>query len=104
MKTQLNPVALYWAPFNRFELRLPGKAVDDCSHSGPCDDDVAHWESRVVRPENCTPEALREELDEYGAWSAEELADDAANWERIVWIACGNVSEEENPDCSEPLP
>ena len=103
MKTALLPSALYWASFNRFELRLPGACVADCSHSGPCDADVAHWAPLVTRPADCTPDALRSELREYGAWDADELADDAANWARILWLAAGNVSDEDSPDSSEPI-
>lgn len=105
MKTAIidNPAALYWASFNRFELRIPGAAVADIAQPGPADESVEHWAPKVERPERCTPEALAAELKEYGAWDAEELADDAANWRRIVWCAACNVAEDENPDCSEPL-
>lgn len=106
----LNPESLYWASFNRFELRLPGQCVLDCSHSGQCDSDVAAWIDRVqaqvetdgftLKP---TAELIRLELKEYGAWSPKELADDEQNWHRLVWIAAGNISEDENPDCSEPV-
>jgi hypothetical protein len=82
------------AYFNRFCLELPAEAVTDCSHSGACDSDVAHWAPKIERPADCTPEALRAELREYGAWDSEELADDAANWERIVWLAAGNIRDE----------
>ena len=103
MKTALLPSALYWASFNCFALRLPGDCVADCSHSGPCDADVVHWAPLVTRPADCTPDALRAELKEYGAWDADELADDAANWRRILWIAAGNISEDDAPDCTVPV-
>lgn len=110
MKTTINPSALYWATFNRFELRLPGHAVIDCSHSGRCDDDVAHWTPKIreqVERDGFanapTPESIRSELEEYGAWDAEELADDDANWQRLVWLAAGNIAENDAPDCSEPV-
>lgn len=82
------------AYFNRFELDLPSEAVADCSHQGRCDEDVAYWETRVTRPAALTPELLALELKEYGAWDAEELADDAANWRRILWLAAGNIKDE----------
>jgi len=37
---------------------------------------------------------VRDELREYGAWGRKELKDDAANRERIIWIAGGNIREE----------
>lgn len=110
MRTNINPTALYWTSFNRFELRLPGEAVTDCSHSGACDLDVAHWAPIVAEqveqdnfPRRPTPDAIRAELREYGAWDANELADDNANWQRLVWIAACNVAEEPAPDHSAPV-
>lgn len=107
---ELNPSALYWASFNRFEMRIPGEAVPACSHSGACDSDVAHWAPMILaqadrdnfknRP---TPDKIRAELKEYGAWDETELADDEANWRRICWLACGNISDTDEPDCSEPV-
>jgi hypothetical protein len=106
----LIPDALYWASFERFELRMSGEAVEACSHSGACDDDVAYWAPIVAAqaekdnfPHKPTPDVIRAELKEHGAWDAAELADDAANWLRVVWIAAGNIAEDDAPDCSEPL-
>lgn len=107
---QINSEYLYWASFNRFELRISGQAVIDCSHSGGCDDDVAHWAPKIASQierddfaNKPTPEKIRAELKEYGAWDDEELADDEANFQRLVWIACGNIAESDEPDCSEPV-
>lgn len=83
------------AYFNRFALELPLGAVEDCSHQGQCDDDVEFWANKLIRPETLTPELLAAELKEYGAWDAEELSDDDANWRRIVWLAAGNIREEQ---------
>ena len=109
MKTSLNPESLYWVSFNRFELRLTGQCAMDCLHQGPCDADVAHWAPLVWRQveqdafyNKLTADAIRAELKEYGAWDADELADDAENWLRLVWIAASNLAECESPDCSEP--
>lgn len=110
MKSQIDPSALYWASFNRFELRIPGECALDCSHSGPCDADVARWVPRVraqiaedAFPNGPTPDMIRAELADYGAWDAEELANDDANFARLIWIAACNVAEEPQPDCSEPV-
>ncbi len=37
---------------------------------------------------------LRKELEEYGAWDAEELANRADNEKRVVWLAAGRIREE----------
>jgi len=84
MKTQ-------FADFERFTLEIPQEAIGDCSHQGACDEDVEHWQSKIARPDECTEEALAEELREYGAWEDAELQDDDANWLRIVWIAACNL-------------
>lgn len=82
------------AYFNRFTLELPDAAVADCSHQGPCDEDVAHWSPRIERPAEITADALAAELKEYGAWEPEDLADDLANWHRLIWLAAGNIKDE----------
>lgn len=59
MKTSIidNPSALYWASFNRFELRLSGEAVCAYSHSGSVDADVAHF-APIVRAQMSGPAGL----------------------------------------------
>lgn len=111
MKTiTINPSKLYWAVFNTFELRLSGQCVIDCSHSGDCADDVARhvrFVRRQIESDNFTnkptPEKIRRELKEYGAWDDEELSCDIENFNRLVWIAANNIAEEDRPDCSEPV-
>ena len=88
------------AQFNRFALDLPDDAAASCYHQGACDSDVEYWSNRVTRPDEITPEKLAAELKEYGAWDAEELADDAANWCRIIWLAAGNIQDEEKAEAS----
>lgn len=85
------------AYFNRFTLDLPDEAIADCSHQGPCDDDVAHWhkDSRVQAALSEIPDnALAAELAEYGAWEDAELLDRKHNEEIIIWLAAGNIADE----------
>lgn len=93
MRTNIDREKTYFATFERFEIEMSGNAALDCSQSGDCIEDVSHHAPHITRPDNCTPERLAAELKEYGAWNAEELADGAANWLRIVWIAAGNITE-----------
>lgn len=86
------------AYFERFFLDLPVEVVGDCSHSGSCDQDVAFWAKRVPRPAEITPEKLAAELREYGAWTPEELADDADNWHRLIWCAACNIKEDQREE------
>lgn len=86
-----------FATFNRFEIRLTRAQALACSHPGPCDADVtalARLPGIVKQLDDIGPEKIRAELKEYGAWDQTELADDAANRERIIWIAAGNIRDE----------
>lgn len=40
------------------------------------------------------PETLAAELQGYGAWDADELADHETNLTRLLWIACGDIRDE----------
>lgn len=81
------------AYFNRFIIEMPEQAVRDCSHQGACDEDVAYWADKLKI--DVAPEAIRQELKEYGAWNEEELSNEQDNLERIIWIAAGDIQEEE---------
>ena len=69
----------------------------DCSHSGDCEADVKRWlEDPELKKElsEISPDQLKQELDEYGAWSEEELKSHADNLQRILWLAAGNLMDE----------
>lgn len=40
------------------------------------------------------PQTVKEELAEYGAWDDQELNNHERNITRLIWIACGDVSEQ----------
>lgn len=65
-------------------------ALTACYHSGRCDADV-----EAARPLFAIDDAegLRRHLAEYGAWDAEELADDAANLGRLLWFMAGDIQD-----------
>ena len=81
------------ASFNGFQFILPKDAVNDCSHQGACDTDVAFW-CDYVDWTQATEEQIRAELAEYGAWSEEDLQDVQQNRHRLLWVAACNVKEE----------
>ena len=86
------------AYFNRFTIRMTLEQARGASHQGQCDDDVAALveDKRIARQLDKIPaDDIRAELREYGAWDVVELAYDAENRQRIVWIAAGNIVEEE---------
>ena len=83
--------------FDRFSIEIPVEAIGDCSHQGACDEDVKFWQRMMARAEmdisEISDEDLSEELSEYGAdW---DLSDRDDNEQRIIWIACCNLKEEE---------
>ena len=78
------------------EIEMTLAQAQSASHQGQCDADVlALSNHRKIRPqlERIDPEALRNELSEYGAWDEQELADHAQNLQRILWIAAGDIVE-----------
>lgn len=78
-------------------IELPEDVARNCSHSGPCDDDVNRaLQLPEIKAEmaEIDPEQLRKELGEYGCWNAMELADHDTNIQRILWIAAGNIMDE----------
>ena len=88
------------AQFNRFSLSMTRAQAASASHAGQCDHDVntlsrAPTIARQLR--KLDPDAVRAALREYGAWDDTELADHAANLQRILWIAAGNIIEENTP-------
>ena len=85
------------AYFNRFSLEMTRGQAEDAAHSGRCDEDVAALirDPKIDKQLNAIPaDDIRAELKEYGAWDKDELADDYANRERIVWLAAGNINDE----------
>lgn len=85
---------IYTTSFNYIEFDLPLTCIKDCSHSGQCDDDVSYWKNRLNL--QIDSELLRRELKEYGAWNSEELSNHDDNLLRIIWIAAGNLRDENN--------
>lgn len=86
-----------YAVFNRFELELSPICVRDCATSGPNDEAVAYWTGAYKkRLSHISDTDLVEELLEYGAWDADDLADRKSNEERILWIAAWNIREDQD--------
>ena len=87
----------YTSSNGRIELKMTLAQAQSASHPGPCDADVA----ALVKARNISwqlsaldPAVVREELDEYGAWDEEELADHNQNLRRLVWLAANDITEE----------
>ena len=87
------------AYFNYIDgIELPEDVARMCSHSGNCDEDCRRcMELPEVKNElaRIDPEQLRKELREYGAWNEKELSNHSDNLMRILWIAAGNIQDEQ---------
>jgi hypothetical protein len=86
------------ASFNHFEIVLTKKQATQGGHVGRCDEDIAALlEVPAIsrQLDQIDPEDLSAELKEFGAWTPEELAVHEDNRRRILWIACGQIAEEE---------
>ena len=78
------------------DLKLTREDANACSHSGPCDEDVAMVMTKpYVKRQlaELNPEQLRKELAEFGAWNDAELANHNDNLTRWVWISAGDIVE-----------
>lgn len=82
----------------RIELQISLSDAQSGSHSGSCDADILELSKVPYIADQLAkidPELLKGELREYGAWDAEELADHDQNLQRILWIACGDIVDQE---------
>jgi len=86
-----------FATFNRFEIKMTKAQAESASHSGDCDLDVkALLCNSLIKRQlaEISAESIAAELKEYGAWDETELKDIKQNEARIIWIAAGNIVEE----------
>lgn len=84
------------AYFDNFTITTPDDCVSECSHPGSCDEDVARWVHTLADVlDEIDPDDIREELYNCAAWSKSELRSGLQNRKRILWIAAGNIKENE---------
>lgn len=88
----------WWSEsLGRIELQISREDAESASHPGPCDADVARLRDvPYIREQldKLSPALVIECLRDYGAWDAEELANHENNLDRLLWIACGDISED----------
>lgn len=88
---------MYWTTGSgRIELNITKNDALCCSHPGPCDNDVMQLSDKpsIKRQlAKLSPELVASELKEYGAWDTDELADHSQNLQRLLWLACGDISD-----------
>lgn len=80
----------------RIEFQLTLEQAEKGYHSGACDSGIAELLTDpgiAATLAALDPALLAEELEEYGAWEADELANHADNIARLLWTACGDIVE-----------
>ena len=83
---------------NCTSLTMTLEQAQSASHQGACDADVkALSEVPAIAAQLATfdPAEVAQDLREYGAWSTDELADHDQNLQRLLWLAAGNIREED---------
>ena len=90
-----------YAYFNRFVISMSLEQALHASHPGPCDQDVTELleDGNIIKQlDFIGSHAIRNELEEYGAWDDNELANAEDNRARIIWIAAGDIRENYKTD------
>lgn len=101
MNTQTIPTKIAYFNYIMDGIELPEDVVNLCYHMGDCSDDIERcMELPEVKAElaKLDPATLVKELSEYGAWNADQLADHTENLKRILWIAAGNIQDEDTSE------
>ena len=93
-----NSLRWWCSSCGRLELQIPIELAETAHHSGACDDDVLaiskdEWVRDFTTAWN--PDIVVNVLREYGAWEDEELKDRQQNIQRMLWIACCDIAEQE---------
>ena len=88
---------MYWTDGSgRITLQITkAQALIGC-HPGECDNDIsALRKTPSIRRQlaRLDPDHVSHALREYGAWSEEELNDHESNIARLLWIACGDITD-----------
>lgn len=78
------------------ESKLSQDCIDDCSAGGDVSEAVEFW---VRELDFRVPQALaRKALEGYGAWDDLQTVDDETLKQRVLWLACCDVSEAQTRD------
>ena len=72
---------------------FPPAVIKDCTHAGPCDEDVKFWQAKLNF--ECPRDLAVEYLAHSGAWTREELGYCSALElnQRVLWFACGEIND-----------
>lgn len=79
------------------EYRIPSGCIPDICTPGWNDLAVAAW-AHHFDDSQASPEVIRAELKECGAWSDDELRDDDENRHRFLWVLAWAAYEQGLPE------
>jgi hypothetical protein len=85
----------------RIELQIELDHANAGHHQGQCDADIERLltvDYIKAQLDAIPPALLADELREYGAWDQDELADHEQNKARILWLACGDITDQQFED------
>lgn len=71
---------------------IPQECVADCSAAGSVDSSVSYWVEKLDF--NVARHLAIRYLYEWGAWNDLETADDETLAQRVLWLACCDLKEE----------
>lgn len=86
----------YTSNGGKIELKMTLAQAQSVTHPGPWDQAVlalSRLPAIARQLAKIDPAALRKELNEYGEWDTEELADHQQNLQRILWLAAGDIAD-----------
>jgi len=88
---------LHWTSSSgRIGLEIPTRLVAIGYHSGQCQEDIDYLltlDSIKNQLNKIAPATLASELKECGAWDDAELSVHQNNLQRILWLACGDLTD-----------
>jgi len=88
---------MYWCDsYGLIELNITKKQAYIGYHQGHCDNDIKDlMDVPVIKRQldKLKPDIVARVLKDYGAWDADDLSDHDDNLDRLLWIACGDIVE-----------
>ena len=82
----------------RIELWMSLEQAQSVSHPGECDKDVkflsdtSNIKAQIAEIDS---DVLKDVLSQYGCWDDEQLKDTYQNIQRLLWIAGGDIADNE---------
>lgn len=86
---------IWYSNLYMIPIELTPDQIATCTHQGDCTENVQATVAEIAdQLSMVNPEDIADELQEFGAWSEDELSNHQDNLERLVWTAACDLSEE----------